>query len=101
MKHELSIAEGRCDICTLKPPCRHIKEDPNRIAEDPNEDSLFNPDLAGAQLNHQSHGDSFHKTPDPIQQNDYENPEPIQPTGYLNNVSENSPRVNMNTSRYS
>lgn len=54
MKHELSIAQGRCDICTLKPPCKHIKEVPNRIIEDPNEDSLFVSELAGMKLTNQS-----------------------------------------------
>jgi hypothetical protein len=26
MKQELAIVQGRCDICTLIPPCKHNKE---------------------------------------------------------------------------
>lgn len=28
LKQRLAITQGRCEICTLKPPCRHIKSVP-------------------------------------------------------------------------
>jgi hypothetical protein len=43
MKQELAIIHGRCDVCTLKPPCKHIKEPITTHEPKAEEDSLFEP----------------------------------------------------------
>jgi len=45
MKQELAMVQGRCEICTLIPPCKHMKEAIGEmILEEPKlEDSLYDP----------------------------------------------------------